>query len=94
MQKKLRIGNYVLTISGAVDTTGETERELEKWGFSDEQVELQVLCDALGELHYLAQVARIHAKQKHGEDSRAVQRITERRNSIRELMNEVDQIFE
>lgn len=94
MQKKLRIGNYELTISGAVDVTGATERELEDWGFSDEQVELQVLSDALGELHNIMLMAKIHAKQKHGKESLAVQRIAERMEAVRTLLCETDQIFE
>lgn len=94
MQKKLRIGNYELTISGAVDVTGATERELEGWGFSDEQVELQVLSDTLGELHNIMLTAKIHAKQKHGKESLAVQRIAERMEAVRTLMCETDQIFE
>lgn len=94
MQKKLRIGNYELTISGAVDVTGATERELEGWGFSDEQVELQVLSDALGELHNIMLMAKIHAKQKRGKESLAVQRIAERMEAVRTLMCETDQIFE
>lgn len=94
MQKKLRIGNYELTISGAVDTTGATERELDGYGLSDEQIELQVLSDALGELYGIMLMAKIHAKQKHGKESLAVQRIAERVDAVRELLCETDQIFE
>lgn len=94
MQKKLRIGDYELTISGAVDVTGATENDMRAWGYSDEQAELQVLSDAMVELHNIMLMAKIHAKQKHGKESLAVQRIAERMESVRTLLCEADQIFE